>query len=327
MKKIAVLFGGTSTEHDISVQSATSILKEINQKEFEVTPIGITKENRWIVLSKPEIEKNWEEKQELQDILSFLKQFDLIFPILHGKGGEDGTLQGFLELFKIPYVGCPSSSSALGMDKDLSKKIFQCAKIPQLPYLTIQKNYSIKKIEKEIAYPIIVKPACGGSSIGINTAKNRKELKQAIDSALKLDHKVLLEPFIQARELECAVLEDKIIKISEVGEIKPVNSFYDFEAKYQSEQEQTIIPADIPKKIKKQIQEYTKKAFTAIGGKGLSRVDFFYQEETDSLYLNEINTAPGFTSISMYPKLWKHQGISYQKLINILLNQALSSKE
>lgn len=324
MKKVLLLCGGNSTEHNISLISAKSILENIDYNLFNVTTAVIDYDNCWYEYSDDYtslLEWKSMDVKVIDNIIDYLYSFDVVFPITHGNNGEDGKLQGMFDLFGINYVGSKTLSSAVCMDKDFSKMIFSYLNIPQVPFITIcDSKIKLKDIVHKLGFPVIVKPANGGSSIGISRANNKKELKAAINEAFKYDKKIVIEKFIKARELECAILEDKNYYISEVGEIKSANDFYDYEAKYEKEESYTIIPAQLEKDVSKKIKEYAKKAFIGINACGLSRIDFFYDEEDNQIYLNEINTLPGFTSISMYPKLFTHEGISYQDLITRLIN-------
>lgn len=327
MKKILILFGGNSTEHYISCKSAKYILENIDKKNFDVTSAGINLNNDWYIYNDNiEYLENgdWIDKNviKIDNIIEFLKSFDVVFPIIHGTNGEDGRLQGMLDLFNIKYVGCQTTSSAIGMDKVFSKYIFEKLNIPQVKYLNLKNNINIKNIIKNLKFPMIVKPANGGSSIGISKANNKKELNKAIETAKKYDSKIIIEEFIKARELEVAILQDKDLIISEPGEILSGNEWYDYDAKYYNDNSKTIIPNDIPNKIVKQIKEYAKKAFIGLDAKGLARIDFFYNPETNEIFINEINTLPGFTNISMYPKLMENEKISYKKLITKLIENA-----
>lgn len=325
MKKVLILFGGNSFEHKVSCMSAKSILNNIDNTKYDVTPVAIDKNNKWYIYKGDiaNIEK-WHSEYiiEIENIVEFIKQFDIVFPVLHGANGEDGRLQGMLDLFNIKYVGCKTLPSAVCMDKIFSKYIFHYLNIPQVPFTEVTNDISINDIISEINFPMIVKPANGGSSIGISKVNNKKELKKAIKEAYKYDNKVLVEKYVIARELECAVLVDKNIKVSNVGEIKAANEFYDYNAKYENNKSYTIIPADLPDSVVTQIQEYAKKAFIGTNASSLSRVDFFYDEINNEIYLNEINTMPGFTEISMYPQLFINEGYTYKELINILIENA-----
>ena len=327
MKKVLILFGGNSTEHYISCKSAKSILENIDQKLFDVTSVGINLENEWYIYNdnlKYLDDGDWIDKntKKIDNIIEFLKQFDVVFPIIHGTNGEDGRLQGMLELFNIKFVGCNTISSAIGMDKEFSKYVFDKLNIPQVKYLVYSKNINIKNAEKTLKYPMIVKPANGGSSIGISKANNKKELVKAIEIAKKYDSKIIIEEFIKARELEIAVLQDKNLIISNPGEILSGNDWYDYDAKYNNENSKTIIPNDIPKNVLLKLKEYAKKAFVGLNAKGFARIDFFYNEKTQQIFINEINTLPGFTNISMFPKLMENEKIPYKKLITKLIENA-----
>lgn len=331
MKKILILFGGISSEHEISIKSSKSVYKNIDKELFDVSLAYISKENVWYKFDgdfDDLDDKNWKQNHEedaIFNVLKYLQTFDLVLPILHGFGGEDGKLQGMLEFFQIPFVGCKSLSSNLGMDKIISKIIFEHAKIPVLPYVSIDfQNYMIEDIIYQLDFPMIVKPANGGSSIGIAKVDTVKQLNDAIILASQYDRYILIEPFRKMQELECAILENNGLITSTIGEINSNNEFYDYEAKYISSAPQTEIPANIPEEIQKQIQKLAKKAFTAIRGNGLARVDFFYDSNTKELFLNEINTIPGFTTISMYPKMLAFDGISYSNLLTTIIENAIN---
>lgn len=325
MKKVALLFGGNSFEHLVSCKSAKTILENIDYGKYEVTRIGISKNNSWYEWMGPLdhlIDGGWIEDLiiKIENPIVYLKKFDVVFPVIHGNDGEDGKLQGFLELFGIPFVGCDHMVSAVGYDKECSKYLFDALEIPQVPYFTIGKEkWKMKDLLKELSFPMIVKPARCGSSIGITKVENQKELKQAIMIAKKYDEKVIVEKFIQGQELECAVLGGTRILVSRVGEIKSCHDFYDYEAKYDSPSI-TKIPADLDDVISTQIQSYSKKLFQTLGMKGLCRMDFFYDSEHEKIYLNEINTVPGFTEISMYPQLIIDLGYSLTEVITMLLS-------
>lgn len=334
MKKVLIIFGTASTEHDVSCHSAEAVLREIDDKKYDVHSIYISKENEWYFfndnLSQIDI-KTWlksHQQNKIENICETLKQYDVVFPVLHGLYGENGCLQGLLELLHIPYVGCNVQSSAICFDKVWTKELLKNYNIPVVPYYVIYDNsFSIKEIEQKLNYPMIIKPSRGGSSIGIQVAKNKKELIKAIQNAKKYDYKILIEKFIKARELECAVLEEKNISTSTIGEIFSANSFYDYEAKYENNQTYTVIDCDLSQDVKNKIKNYAKKAFQLLECSGLSRIDFFYNETNNQIYFNEINTLPGFTEISMYPKLIMATGISYQKLISKLIDYAIKNRK
>jgi len=306
MKKVLLIYGGTSSEHDVSCISAKSIIDNIDYEKYQLDCVEITKSNVWLY-----------NNEKVNNIIDFLKQYDVVFPITHGTDGEDGKLQGILDFFNIKYVGSKWGSSYICMDKQRTKEILHFHNIPQVPFEIYQENY-----KPTIPFPVIVKPANGGSSIGIKIANNKKELKEAIKEASKYDNKIIIEKFINAQELECAILEDKKLIVSDIGEILSANTFYDYEAKYENQDSKTIIPANINKKIKKQIQEYAKEIFEILELKGLARIDFFYDKDYQKIYLNEINTLPGFTEISMFPKLIMNEGLSYKEIITKLIENA-----
>lgn len=344
--KLGVIFGGMSTENEVSCVSSLSIIKNLNKDKYEIYPIYIDKNGKWYEVFN--IEKNdregdeLQEKQEIENIMRYLEQFDVIFPVLHGLYGEDGTIQGLLELIKVPYVGCKVLASSVGMDKIYSKIIFEKAGIKQAKYIYLKKyddkfiyidksfNEKILSIEeiikilsKEQKFPMFVKPSNSGSSIGINKAKNKDELKNAILEASKYDNKILIEEGIIGKELECAVLGNEDVISSCVGEVKSAEEFYSYDAKYNNQNSRTVIPADITEEQAITIQDLAKKAFKAIDGKGLSRVDFFIEDTTGYIFINEINTLPGFTNISMYPKLFDYIGINYSDLLDKIINLAI----
>lgn len=347
--KLAVIFGGVSTEHDVSVVSGTSVIEQLNKDKYEIYPIYIDTKGDWYKYTKRiseikvlEIGQELEELEKIDNILEYLKQMNVIFPVLHGLGGEDGSIQGLFEMLNIPYVGCGILASSVGMDKAYTKVIFDKANINQAPYEYIKKykdqyiyidkqfNKKVcsleeitKILENNLKYPMFIKPSNSGSSVGINRANNKEELKQHIEYAAKFDKKILIEQGINGREVECAVLGNEEVISSCVGEILPAEEFYSFDAKYKNSESRVIIPADIDKEISNEIRDLAIKAFKAIDGKGLSRVDFFVEHKTNKIFINEINTMPGFTKISMYPQLCKQVGIQYSELLDKLINLAI----
>lgn len=305
MKKILLIYGGNSSEHEVSCNSAKFITDNIDTNKYILDSVLITHNNEWVY-------KN----QKILNIIDFIKKYDVVFPIIHGTNGEDGKLQGMLDLFNIKYVGSKCGPSYLCIDKERTKQILYYNAIPQIPYQVYDKNEDIY-----IPFPIIVKPATGGSSIGISIANNKKEVKKAIKIAQKYDDKVILEHFLSnTQELECAVLEDKDLITSDIGEVIHNNTFYDYESKYNCNDVNTTLSANIDDNIKHRIQEYAKKAFKVLELNGLARIDFFYHN--GKIYLNEINTLPGFTKTSMYPQLLMNKGISYKDLITKLIENA-----
>ncbi len=348
--KVCVIFGGQSPEHDISCLSATSVLKNLNTDKYKISTIGITKKGEWFLYSGKydNIENGtWKkDKKHLKKaiispdskdraIIVFengkIKKIkpDIVFPVLHGEYGEDGTIQGLLEMSGIKYVGMGVCASANGMDKAFSKLVFENANIPQADWIVVNTyemdnmDKIVKKVEEKLGYPCFIKPASTGSSVGVGKAKNAKELVLALENAAKFGRKILVEENIDGHEVECSVLGNKNPQASTVGEIIPEVEFYDFDAKYKTGTTKLQIPADIPDEIIEKIREYAVRAFVALDGSGLSRVDFFVKYEDNSVVLNEINTMPGFTSISMYPKLWDAVGKKYSDLLDELIELGL----
>jgi len=354
--RIGVLFGGKSGEHEVSLLSAASILKAIDRKRFEVVPMGITKAGRWVgageadqLLAGDSMEigtaargKKSETAIQLNASAELAQQngalaqgLDVVFPVLHGTFGEDGTIQGLFELADVAYVGSGVLGSAAGMDKDVMKRLFGAAGLPQTPYLALSRadwnaepKKCVKKIEAALGYPVFVKPANLGSSVGISKVHDRSELAAAMDLAAGFDRKLVIEqgvggPGAKPRELEVAVLGNDAPQASVVGEIVPGAEFYDYDAKYHSDASVPIIPAELTKAEAKQIRAMAIAAFKACDCSGLARVDFLMEPrvkgKTSRIYLNEINTMPGFTSISMYPKLWEASGVPYKELISRLI--------
>lgn len=345
-KNLLVLFGGVSSEHDISRLSVLNVIENINEEKYNVTIVGITKNGRWIyVNNKEEIEtKSWiygdknayiipdAEKRALMIVKDDekgvdTKRIDLCFPVLHGEKGEDGTIQGLLELAKIPYVGCNVLSSAICLDKITTKKLIEHLGISQAPYLTIEdgivnSNEMNRKIKESFGYPVFVKPANCGSSVGVTRVCEEDKLEEALLEAIKYDSRIIIEKEIVGRELECAVFKgEKTIPLG-VGEIIADGCFYDFDAKYNSPKSKTVVDPKLPDGKKQEIFDLATRAFNELACSSLSRVDFFLEEGTNKLIFNEINTMPGFTDISMYPMLAQSSGISSKELINLLLESA-----
>lgn len=328
-----VIFGGKSGEHEVSLMSVTSILKVMNREKYNIIPVGITKEGIWKVYNGP-VEKivtgEWEELGEKMDIFSLgqdnREKIDIVFPVLHGPFGEDGRIQGLLEMLNVPYVGAGVMASAVGMDKAMTKKLCSVEDMPQAEYIVMtEKDYDIKgiqgfvEVEEKLGYPVFVKPANLGSSVGISKVKNREELSEAINLAFKYDKKIVIEEFINGREIECSVLGNDEVKASVLAEIMPANEFYDYQDKYIDGNSRFEIPADLPKNITEEIQNLAIKVYKLLNCCGLARVDFFVERESNKVYFNEINTMPGFTQISMYPKMWEATGIGYEELIDKLI--------
>jgi D-alanine-D-alanine ligase len=375
--RVGILFGGRSGEHEVSLLSAASIFKAIDPKKYDVVPIGITKQGRWLTDLHAEHLLRGEPKPEAQHLRagdpeatpgaavlahgesvlvppvpsdSSIVPFDnakpavaapqaidvdIIFPVLHGTFGEDGTIQGLLELADIAYVGSGVLGSAAGMDKDVMKRLFRDAGLPLVKHVTIlrrrwedEPKKMRRQIESALKYPVFVKPANLGSSVGISKAHDSAELGPAIEEAAKYDSKIIIEQAVggkrrKAREFECSVLGNDDPKASVCGEVIPAKEFYDYDAKYIDEGSRLLIPAKLSRGQQKQVQQMAVRAFQACDCAGLARVDFLMDPATEKIYLNEVNTMPGFTSISMYPKLWAASGIEYPELIGRLIELGL----
>lgn len=321
MKKILVLFGGNSYEHDISVRSSKTIFDNIDRDRYEVSACGLSRDGEFFEYLDDIslLDSNWLNKnvKKVLNVINYLKGFDKIFPIIHGRDGEDGQIQGMLDIIKVPYVGCNNEGNILGYDKVITKIICEKYDIPQLPYTVFYNDDEI--LEFDMDFPVIVKPSRCGSSIGISVANNLEELNKCVREAYKFDNKILVEKYLKnRREFECAVLGKEDIKVSSVGEIIIDEGFYDYDSKYLDFTE-VGIPANTSDDIKNEIRDYAKRIFDILKLKDLSRVDFLYDEDEDKVYFNEVNTIPGFTSISMYPLLFKYDGISTKDLITKLI--------
>ena len=344
-KRLGVIFGGTSTEHEVSIVSGTSVIKNLNKEKYEIYPIYIDKAGEWFEFEPDN--KTYKVGDEIvgtkkiENIWNYLKTMDILFPVLHGLQGEDGTIQGMFELLKIPYVGTRVLGSSVCMDKVYSKIIFEKAKLNQAKYMYIRRfedkyiyvnedfseeilniQETVNKIMEKIDFPMFIKPSNSGSSVGISKAKNKDELINAITEASKFDKKILIEENINGREIECAVLGNEEVKASVLGEILPAEAFYSFSAKYQNSDSKTVEAPDLPKELTKKVRELAVKAYKAADCQGLSRVDFFVDDKENKIYINEINTLPGFTEISMYPKLWEKSGLTYTELLDKLIELA-----
>lgn len=363
--RVAVLYGGRSAEHEISLRSAANVIQYLDPSRFDVIPIGIDKQGHWFlgqdvfaqslqhnkVSQLPHDHPTWfapewismpSHKEQIKELI--IKQstgphFDVVFPVVHGTLCEDGTLQGLLEMSGLPYVGCGVLSSAMGMDKDISKRLAMQAGINVAPYLVIKRDhwsshsdYYSHQVAEKLGYPVFTKPANTGSSIGITKVKTANDLHQALCEAFRFDTKVLVEKALNIIELEVAVLEsvelaaDPIVSV--VGEIRPTHEFYSYDAKYLDENgADLLIPAPISDELKKQAQSVAKKLFLTLECEGMARVDLFLTKDTKQIYFNEINTLPGFTQISMYPKLMDASGVSYSNLLTHLIQLAMKRHE
>ena len=344
-KRIAVLFGGQSSEHEVSCISATTVISNIDEELYDILMIGITKEGHWLKVDTTEdiISGAWRDGKVtailspdagqkgvllIEDGKVTNVEVDVVFPVLHGLYGEDGTVQGLLELAKIPYVGCGVLASAVSMDKVYTKVIVDALGIRQADYVVVSKRElqdmknAVDKVEKKLAYPVFVKPSNAGSSQGVSKAHDREELEKALLLAAEHDRKILGEETIIGREIECAVLATDDVRASGVGEILAAADFYDYEAKYNNPESKTIIGPELPEGAEEKVREAAVQIFKAVDGFSLARVDFFLQKDTDEVIFNEINTLPGFTSISMYPMLWEAKGIDKKELVEKLIETA-----
>ncbi len=351
MKKLSVciLFGGMSPEHEVSLRSAESVLNNINKDKYNVFPVGITREGDWILYGGKDYSllpsgawRNHPDNRRAaispvrgQGLLSFegdcvvRERIDVVFPVLHGENGEDGAMQGLLKLAGIPYVGPHVAASAVAMDKTLTKLVVDHAGVPQAAWQLVRRNdldnrteNTLDLLENRFSYPMFVKPAGTGSSVGVSKATDRENLRRALIDAAAYDEKVLVEEFIRGREVEVAVMGNDSPVASICGEIDSGADFYDYDAKYVTDTSVAYIPARIPESVEETVREAAIKVYSAIGCRGLSRVDFFVTYDEDRVVFNEINTLPGFTSISMYPKLFAASGIPYSELIDELLRLA-----
>lgn len=352
---ITILFGGKSGEHEVSLVSATSIARNIDYKKHSVKLIGITKQGKWYLQDDSELQRICSDTSTTlkintnKDLLVSINPgggskealscngksipTDIVFPVLHGTYGEDGTIQGLFEMAELPYCGCGVMASSVTMDKEKTKQIWEKENLPVVPYITIRRpEYStdelkegmITRIEKYFPYPVFVKPCCAGSSVGANKAENRTELKNALTDAFLWDDKILVEICIAAREIECSVTGNSEIDVYTPGEILPTHTFYDYEAKYTDPDGAKLqIPANLNEAQTKEIQHIAQKAFRVLDASGFSRIDFFVDKIDGTIYLNEINSIPGFTSISMFPKMCEASGLDYKQLIEKILELGL----
>ncbi len=367
--KVAVLYGGRSGEHEISLQSAASVLRNLDPERYQAIPIAIDKQGRWhlndlslcekglrvlpvykdapavLLPPNPSCDDGAEllvlSSQAPANAQAAMPQIDVIFPVMHGPLCEDGTIQGLLELAEVPYVGCGVLASAVGMDKEVAKRLMRDAGLPVVPWVTVldalwrrDAQSTLDKVAAQIGYPCFVKPACQGSSVGVHKVKSANQLAAAIDDALRFDRKVLIERAVVAREIEVAVLEHsdpaEAPLTSIVGEINPrgQHEFYSYAAKYLDENgAELCIPAALSAEQATAVRQLAAAAFTTLGCEGMARVDFFLSRTDGTFYFNELNTIPGFTSISMYPKLWEASGVSYQELLSRLIDLALLRAE
>ncbi len=344
--RVGVLFGGRSGEHEVSLSSAASVIRGLDPEKYEAVPIGITKDGRWLIGAGaqkmlPEVLKSGERVLlsadpslaalvPLDESRGGAQRVDVVFPVLHGTYGEDGTVQGLLDLAGLPYVGAGVLGSAVGMDKDIQKRLLLQAGLPVGDFLAVQRSEweksrdaVLKSITKRFRFPVFVKPATLGSSVGMTKVHNREELAPALDSAAEFALKIVVERAIAGREIEVSVLGNDDPKASVPGEILPHREFYDYAAKYLEDGTKLVIPAKLTRAQVRRFQQFAVRAFRALDCAGMARVDFFLERRTRRILLNEINTIPGFTSISMYPKLWEASGLSFRELVDRLIELAL----
>jgi D-alanine-D-alanine ligase len=339
--RVGVIYGGRSGEHEVSIASAASIFKHLDRERYEAVPIRIEKDGRWALTSKVPTALSAGEvlKQTTNETLQTVEPtaavsrsgIDVVFPVLHGTYGEDGTVQGLLELADVPYVGCGVLASAVGMDKAVMKKLFVDAGLPVGPYLEARRRdwdrdaVTIRRrVHEELGYPVFVKPANLGSSVGISKAKSEADLIAAMELALQFDRKTVIEAGVpNAREIECAVLGNDEPAASLPGEVIPSREFYDYEAKYLDNASKTVIPASLSESETADVRRMAIEAFKAVDGSGMARVDFFLSRDTGKLFVNEVNTIPGFTTISMYPQMWEASGLPYPDLLDRLIQLAI----
>lgn len=344
--RIGIIFGGKSAEHEVSLQSARNVIKAVQKGDYEPVLIGIDKDGQWYLkdsdflleadkpgnlnISDPFNHLGVIPGGKSGDLVNLtdqkvLESIDIVFPVLHGPYGEDGTVQGLLKLMDIPFVGADILGSAVGMDKDIMKRLLQEAGIPQADYLVYndyeKENINFAEVQSKLGTPLFIKPANLGSSVGINKVENKSEFDKAIQEGFQFDRKVIIEENVEGREIECSVLGNDDPRASQPGAII-TQDFYSYEAKYTDKEESTLqIPAQVEQKITNQIQEMALKTFKTLCCRGMARIDFFLNKQQEVL-VNEINTIPGFTKISMYPKLWIESGLSYHELVSELLNLA-----
>ena len=335
--RIAVVFGGRSGEHDVSIRSAASVVSALNREKYEVIPVGITNEGRWLspaesalLLPSDTGSLSTETGLVVSQEPGGATGFDVVFPVLHGTFGEDGTVQGLFELADVPYVGCGVLGSAVAMDKDVMKRLFRERGLPTVDHVAVarrERREHPARLEERFGYPMFVKPANLGSSVGITKVQDAAELTRALDLAAQHDSKIVVEPAIEGREIECSVLGNDRPEASVPGEVIPGGEFYDYQAKYIDDTSELVIPGPLSAGQASEVQRLAVEAFQAVECAGLARVDFFLENSSGRVLLNELNTMPGFTSISMYPKLWEASGVPYSELVDRLVKLALERHE
>lgn len=342
-QRLGVIFGGRSVEHEVSVVSAMEVLAAADSDRFDVVPFGVTRDGRWLTadetrahldreepLFSKKIEADVPRLPHRPELIAALAGLDVAFPLIHGENGEDGTLQGMLEMFGVPYVGCGVAASAIGLDKALQKQLLRAVGLPVAGFEAVMAHHwadipreIVGIIEEEFTYPFFVKPSNGGSSVGVTKVRSREDINSAMTAAFAVDAKALIEEAIDGREVECGVIGNESPEMSPIGEIALGSEFYDYNAKYLEETAQIIVPADVPPATATLLQEMSLGAFQAIDGNGFARVDFFLTPDGAPV-INEINTLPGFRPVSMFPRLWAAAGVSYRDLITKLVDLALA---
>ncbi|MBN1917164.1 MAG: D-alanine--D-alanine ligase [Verrucomicrobia bacterium] len=325
-RRVCIVYGGRSGEHEVSIRSAISVSSALDRRRYEVGTIAITKAGEWVPGVTPLDFCATEPPVATAEAIGFLGKFDLIFPVLHGPYGEDGTIQGLFEMLDLPYVGAGVLGSALAMDKAVAKLLFAYHGLPVVPHLEVSRREwradgmaVVNRVIEQIGFPCFTKPANLGSSVGISKVHDADELRRGLDAAAEHDRKLLVEKAINAREIECSVLGNDAPQASVCGEIVPCRGWYDYEAKYIDERSELLIPAPIEPEQQAAIQQLAVEAFRSLDCSGMARADFFLCRDTGAIYLNELNTIPGFTTISMYPKLWEASGLPYPELLDQLI--------
>jgi D-alanine-D-alanine ligase len=347
--RVGLLFGGRSVEHEVSIASATSILQALDPERYDVSLIAVGQDGRWhlgsgasllpaagiegeeVMLPAVPGSRTLLRADHVAEGAEAGQALDVIFPIIHGRGGEDGALQGLMELADVAYVGSGVLGSAIQMDKDIAKRLLAAAGLPVLPWVVVQSHTlepaglaaAVDSVVGELGFPVFVKPANSGSSVGINRAQNRDELAAALEEAARYDSKILIERGLDAREVEVAVMGNETPEASVPGEICPTHEFYDYEAKYHDESTALVVPAELPEKTTQALRELAVRAFSTLEAEGLARVDFLIDRDSGEVYINELNSLPGFTDASMYPRLWEATGLPYPALLDRLIELAI----
>ena len=343
--RLGVVFGGRSVEHEVSVVSAMDVLREADPSRYEPVPFGVTGEGRWLTPGESQMQLNrrvalFHNRMsgdvppllERQEVLDELRSVDVVFPLVHGVNGEDGTLQGMLEMFGIPYAGCGVEASAIGMDKAMQKRLFADAGLRIAKHMVVYEDEwerdreAVAQAIERVGYPAFVKPSNGGSSVGVSKVRSREDLSEAMRIAFEMDRKAVVEETVAGREIDCGVLGNEQVEASPVGEVIAAGEFYDYRAKYLDDSAQIVAPADLTPEVSERVRECAVTAFKAIGGEGFARIDFFLPDDGEPV-VNEINTLPGFRPVSMFPRLWAEAGVSFSELITRIVDLGLARHE